>query len=62
MSSSYSESCSGSNDIQENAAGWYGIQPYQFEPRVKTVPSVDEARRARSSSEEDEDMAFEEDE
>jgi len=62
MSSSYPESYSGSNDIEENAVGGYGIQPYQFEPRVETVPFVDEARRARSSSEEDEDMAFEEDE
>lgn len=62
MSSSSPETCSASNDFEENAVGRYGIQPYQFEPRVETVSSVDEARRARSSSEEDEDMAFEEDE
>ena len=35
---------------------------YQFEPRVETVPSVDEARSAGSSSREDEDMEFEEEE
>ena len=60
MSSSYLESCSGSNDIEENAVGWYGIQPYQFEPRVETKPSVDETRGARSSSGQDENMEFEE--
>ena len=37
------------------------IQPYQFEPRVRTVPS-DEARSARSSSGEDEDGEIEEEE
>ena len=38
------------------------MQPYQFEPRVETVPSVEEAGSARSSSGEDEDMEFEEEE
>ena len=61
MSFSSSESCSASNDFEENTVGRYGIQPYQFEPRVEIVPSVDEARRTRSSSGEDEDMEFEED-
>ena len=59
MSSSPPESCSASNDFEENSVGRYGIQPYQFEPRVETVPSVDEAR---SSSGEDEDMEFEKEE
>ena len=59
MSSSSPESCSASND-EETSVGRYGIQPYQFEPRVETVPSVDETRSARSSSGEDEDMEFEE--
>ena len=59
MSSSPPESCSASNDFEENSVGRYGIQLYQFEPRVETVPSVDEAR---SSSGEDEDMEFEEEE
>ena len=62
MSPSSPEYCSASNDFEENAVGRYGIQPYQFEPCVETVSSVDKARRARSSSEEDEDMAFEVDE
>ncbi|XP_068674676.1 uncharacterized protein [Montipora foliosa] len=56
MSSSSPESCSASNDFEENSVGRYGIQPYQFEPRVETVPSVEEARSARNSSGEDEDM------
>ena len=43
MSSSSPESCSASNDFEDNSVGSYGIQPYQFEPRVETVPSVDEA-------------------
>ena len=42
--------------------GRYGIQPYQFEPRVETALSVDEARSTRSSSGEDEDMEIEEEE
>ena len=42
--------------------GRYGIQPYRFEPRVETVSSVDEARSARSSSGEDDDMDIEEEE
>ena len=58
MSSSSPESCSASNDFEENSVGRYGIQPYQFEPRVETVPSIDEARSAQSS----EDMEFEEEE
>ena len=62
MSSSSPESCSASNDFEENSVGRYGIQPYQFEPRDETVPSVEEARSARSSSGEDEDMEFEEEE
>ena len=62
MSSSSPESCSASNDFEETSVGRYGIQPYQFEPRVETVPSVDETRSARSSSGEDEDMEFEEEE
>ena len=64
MSSSSPESCSASNDFEENSVGRYGIQPYQFEPRVETVPSIDEARSAQSSesSGEDEDMEFEEEE
>ena len=62
MSSSPPESCSASNDFEENSVGRYGIQPYQFEPRVETVPSVDEARSARSSSGEDEDVEFKEEE
>ena len=59
MSSSSPESCSASNDFEGNSVGRYGIQPYQFKPRVETVPSVDEARSAQSSSREDEDMEFE---
>ena len=62
MSSSPPESCLASNDFEENSVGRYGIQPYQFEPRVETVPSVDEARSAQSSSGEDEDMEFKEEE
>ena len=61
MSSSSPESCSASNDFEENPVGRYGIQPYQFEPCVETVPS-DEARSARSSSGEEEDMESEEEE
>ena len=62
MASSSPESCSASNDFEENSVGRYGIQPYQFEPRVETFPSVEEARSARNSSGEDEDMEFEEEE
>ena len=61
MSSQSPESCSASNDFDENTVERYGIQPYRFEPRVETVASVDEAR-ARSSSGEDEDMEIEEEE
>ena len=60
MSSESPESCSACNDFEENTVGRYGIQPYQFEPRVESVSSVDEARSARSSSGEDEDMEEEE--
>ena len=62
MSSQSPESCSASNDFDENTTGRYGIQPYRFEPRVETASSVDEARSARSSSGEDEDMEIEEEE
>ena len=62
MSSSSPESCSASNGFEENSVGRYGIQPYQFEPSVETVPSVNEARSAQSSSGEHEDMEFEEEE
>ena len=62
MSSSSPEFCAASDDFEENSVGRYGIQPYQFEPRVETVPSVDEARSAQSSSREDEDMEFEDEE
>jgi len=62
MSSSSPESCSASNDFEETSVGRYGIQPSQFEPWVKTVSSLDEARSAHSSSGEDEDMEFEEEE
>ena len=64
MLSSSPQSCLAFNNyyFEENAVGRYGIQPYQFERRVETVPSVNEAWMARSSLEEDEDMAFEEDE
>ena len=60
MSSSSPESCAAFNDFEENKVGRYGIQPYQFEPRVETKPSVDETRGARSSSGQDENMEFEE--
>ena len=59
MSSQSLDSCSASNDFDENTVGRYGIQPYRFEPRVETVSSVDEAR---SSSGEDDDMDIEEEE
>ena len=62
MSSLSPESCSASNDFEDNSVGRYGIQPYQFEPHVETVSSVDEARSVRSSSGEDEDMEVEEEE
>ena len=62
MSSQSLDSCSASNDFDENTVGRYGIQPYRFEPHVETVSSVDEARSARSSSEEDHDMDMEEEE
>ena len=42
MSSQSPDSCSASNDFDENTVGRYGIQPYRFEPRVETVSSVDE--------------------
>ena len=56
MSSQSPDSCSASNGFDENTVGRYGIQPYRFEPRVETVSSVDEARSARSSSGEDDDI------
>ena len=62
MSSQSPDSCSASNDFDENAVGRYGIQPYRFEPHVETVLSVDVARSARSSSGEDEDTDIEEEE
>ena len=45
MLSSSPQSCLAFNNyyFEENAVGRYGMQPYQFEPRVETVPSVDEA-------------------
>ena len=62
MSSQSLEYCSVSNDFNENTVGRYGIPPYRFEPRVETVSFVDEARSARSSSGEDEDIEIEEEE
>ena len=59
MSSQFPDSCSASNDFDENTVGRYGIQPYRFEPRVETVSTVDEAQ---SSSGEDDDMDIEEEE
>ena len=40
MSSSAPETCSASDDFEKNSLGRYGIQPYQFEPRVETVTFV----------------------
>ena len=62
MSSQSPDSCSASNDFDENTVGRYGIQPCRFEPRMETVSSVDGARSARSSSGEDDDMDIEEEE
>lgn len=49
MSSSSPESRSASNDFGENTVGKYGIQPYQFEPRVGTVQS-DELEALRENT------------
>ena len=38
MSSSAPETCSASDDFEKNSLGRYGIQLYQFEPRVDTGP------------------------
>ena len=61
MSSWSPESCSASNDFEENPVGIFGIQWYQFKLRVETVPS-DESWNTRSSSGEDEDRGIEEEE
>ena len=41
MSPSAPETCSASDDFEKNSLGRYGIQPYQFEPRVETVTFVE---------------------
>ena len=41
MPSSAPETCSASDDFEKNSLGRYGIQPYQFEPRVETVTFVE---------------------
>ena len=61
MSPSAPETCSASDDFEKNSLGRYGIQPYQFEPRVETVTFVEALEQCMGSSvEEDEDMEIEE--
>lgn len=61
MSSPSPESCSASSDFEENTVGRYGIQLYQFEQQVETVPP-DEAQSAQSFSGEYKDVEIEEEE
>ena len=54
MFSSSPKSCSASDNFEKNSWGTYGIQPYQFEPRVETVTSVEAREDEHTEIEEEE--------